>query len=81
MFSFLSGGMVKFFQISKVIFSIFLFPSSGMAIFFQNSKTKIFNSNFKNDFFSFQIFCGINNIFLSPRLSNLIKDYQVTLKK
>jgi hypothetical protein len=44
--------------------------------FFQNSKTKIFISNFKNDFF-FQIFHGgINVLFLDPRLPNLFKIYK-----
>jgi hypothetical protein len=53
----------------------FLWP-----IFFKNLKQKIFNSNYKNNFFS-KFFISnfpydVNDFFLSPRLSNLVKDYK-----
>jgi hypothetical protein len=51
-------------------FHFFSFPSGHMADLFQISKTKIFISNFKTNFFemfSFQIsFGGINEIFSFP---------------
>jgi hypothetical protein len=47
-FHFLPVVWPIFVQISK---SVFPFPFGGMANFFQTSKTKKFNSNFKNDFF------------------------------
>jgi hypothetical protein len=38
------------FKFQNRLFSIFHFPLVVWAIFFQNSKTKNFNSNFKNNF-------------------------------
>jgi hypothetical protein len=65
----------------------FQFPSGGMAKLFQNSKIKIFNSNFKNEkfsFFSFQKFLEALAIFSRPMLPNLLKDcknYLFTISK
>jgi hypothetical protein len=82
LFSFPSIGMAIFFSNFKIeyfhFFSISL--SGGMAKFFQYSKTKYFNSNFKNEIVFIPNFpYGINDFFLTPRLPNLLKNWKITI--
>jgi hypothetical protein len=81
-FPFPSIGMAIFFQISKSNFFIFFpFPSLVVwPIFFQYSKTKCFNSNFKNEIVFISNFpYGINDFFLTPRLPNVFKNWKITI--
>jgi hypothetical protein len=67
----------KFFKFqNQFFFQFFPFTSSGMTKFFKIEKQK-FQFKIQKQNFSFQIFCGINDFFLGPRLPNLLKGCQI----
>jgi hypothetical protein len=70
-----------FFKFQNQIFSFFSISlSGGMANFFQYSKTKCFNSNFKNEIVFISNFpYGINDFFLTTSLPNVFKNWKITI--